>query len=79
MSDFRDGDLVLHDSGKMLCYGGEISNSPSFCYVFNMFRTDEKALMVDLLNKGIICKDEVHLMTSEEVEEALNKILDGAE
>lgn len=79
MEMFHDGDLVLHNTGKVLCYGGEISNCPSYCYVFGLTKTEENSLMVDLYFKLIVCKDELQSMTSEEVESALSKILDGAE
>lgn len=78
MDSFKDGDLVEHNSGKVLCYGGEISNSPSFCYVYGVTK-EQDSLMVDLYFKLIICKDELRLMSSEEVENALTKILEGVE
>lgn len=79
MDDFKYGDLVCYKDERILSYGGEVPNYPAFCYVYSLDRIEKEVLMVDVFCKGIICKDELHRMTVEEIEKKLGEILHGGE
>jgi len=79
MDDLKYGDLVTYKGERILSYAGEIPNYPAFCYVYSVDRIEKTVLMVDVFCKGILCKDELHRMTVEEIETELGKILHGGE